>query len=207
MGLLDRILGEDNKISSQTKSDLYDRVDDEVGVQYSDKRAIRVSNKVSEYVNFDDQGSVSLDSGPLMDGPHQRALKEAFGNMLYGDDRKNRTTPKMIGDDDTEYEEIGAATIGVGMAAAKVDEVGHTPYSPAYGELFAKVVEDNQFNQNPDVASNPEKEAADYRETVQETAEAIEGQLLELRPEPEFDEIDEQLSNNSKDPEREKEIE
>jgi hypothetical protein len=71
MGLLDRILGEDDEISSQTKSDLYDRVDDEVGVQYSDERAIEVANKVSVYANFDDQGSISLDSGFLMDGPNQ----------------------------------------------------------------------------------------------------------------------------------------
>ena len=207
MGLLDRILGEDDEISSQTKSDLYDRVDDEVGVQYSDERAIEVANKVSVYANFDDQGSISLDSGFLMDGPNQKALNETFGDMLYGDDRKNRTTPKMIGDEDVEYEEVGAATIGAGMAAAKVDEVGHTPYSPAYGDLFAMIVEDNRFNQNPDVVSNPEKEAEDYRETVQETAEAVERQLLELRPELGFDEIDEKLDDRGESLEREKEIE
>jgi hypothetical protein len=103
-----------------------------------------------------------------------------------------RTNLRMIGNEDIEYEEIGAATIGAAMAAAKVDEVAHTPYSPTYGDLFTKIVEDNRFSQNPDVVSNPEKEAA----------EAVEGQLLELGPEPEFDETDEQLNDNSENLER-----
>lgn len=204
MRLMEKIFGVEGDIDNGIKQDMYDEVDTDI--EYSAGRAIRVAKNSSVYTNFDDQGSVSLDSGPLLDGPSQTALRETFGDMLFGDDRKNRTTPKMIETEEgITYEEIGAATIGAGLAAAKVDEVGHTPYTPAYGDLFSTVVEGN-WNQNPDVASNFEEESDYYQEIVQQTAENVEEQLLDIRPEPGVDQIEEELERNT-DRQTEKELE
>lgn len=204
MRLMEKIFGVEGDIDDGIKQDMYDEVDTDI--EYSAERAIRVAKNSSVYTNFDDQGSVSLDSGPLLDGPSQTALRETFGDMLFGDDRKNRTTPKMIetGEGIT-YEEIGAATIGAGLAAAKVDEVGHTPYTPAYGDLFSTVVEGN-WNQNPDVVSDFEEESDYYQEIVQKTAENVEEQLLDIRPEPGVDQIEQELERNT-DRQTEKELE
>jgi len=203
MRLMERIFGVEGDIDNGIKQDLYDDVETEI--EYSAERAIRVAKNSSVYSNFDEQGSVTLDSGPLLDGPSEMALRETFGDILFGDDRSNRTTPKMIETEDVTYEEIGAATIGAGLAAAKVDDIGHTPYTPAYGQLFSTVVEGN-WNHNPDVASDFEEKTDHYQEIVQETAENVEEQLLEIRPEPGVDQIEEELQRNTQR-QKEKELE
>jgi hypothetical protein len=202
----EKIFGVEGEVSDGVKQDLYDNV--ETDIEYSPERAIRVAKNSSVYANFDDQGAISLSSNSiLMDGSSERALREAFGDMLFGDDRNNRTTPKMIETGErTSYEEIGAATIGAGLAAAKVDEVGHTPYTPGYGDFFATVVDGN-WNLNPDVVSDFEETTDYYQEIVQETAEAVEEQMLELRPEPGLDEIDRELEKTETEPEKELEEE
>jgi len=210
---VEKIFGYEGELSDGAIKDLYDNV--ETDIDYSPKRATRTGKKVSEYVNFDEQGAASLRSTfILMDGTSERALRDTFGDMLFGDDRNNRQTPKMIEGEDASYEEIGAATIGAGLAAAKVDEVGHTPYSPAYGELFSNIVEGN-WNMNPDVLGDFPDNIDHYEGIVQETAENVEEQMLELRPEPGIDEIDQELEGNNaevetpdaEDPERSLETE
>lgn len=200
---MERIFGVEGEVENGVQQDLYENV--ETDIEYSPERAIRVAKNSSVYANFDEQGSVTLDSGPLLDGPSEMALRETFGDMLFGDDRSNRTTPKMIETEDVTYEEIGAATIGAGLAAAKVDDVGHTPYTPAYGELFSTVVEGN-WNLNPDITSEFEDDQEHYEEIVQETAEEVEEQMLEIRPEPGVDEIEEKLERNT-EKQVEKEVE
>ncbi|MFB6241202.1 MAG: hypothetical protein ABEJ36_00165 [Candidatus Nanosalina sp.] len=207
--LMDRIFGPEGEISDGAVKDLYDNV--ETDIEYSPERAVKVARKASEYTNFDEQGAVSLNSNFLMmDGSSERALRETFGDMLFGDDRKNRETRKMIGSGDVSYEEIGAATIGAGLAAAKVDDVNHTPYSPAYGELFENVVE-GRWNMNPDVVGDFQENIDHYQEIVQETAETVEEQMLELRPEPGIDKIDRELEDwreqQETETEKEKELE
>lgn len=205
MGLMEKFFGVEGEISNGIKEDLYDNV--KTGVEYSSERAIRVAKNSSVYANFDEQGAISLRSSSLlMDSSSERALKETFGDMLFGDDRNNRTTPKMIDSGDVTYEEIGAATIGAGLAAAKVDEVGHTPYTPAYGDFFATVVDGN-WNLNPEVISDFEEESGYYQEIVQETAETVEQQMLELRPEPGLDEIDRELERNESEKAKQTELE
>ena len=205
MRLVEKIFGVEGEISDGVKKDLYDNV--ETDIDYSPERAIRVGKNSSVYANFDEQGALSLESGILMDSSSQRALRETFGDMLFGDDRNNRTTPKMIETGERiTYEEIGAATIGAGLAAAKVDEVGHTPYNPAYGDFFATVVEGN-WNLNPDVVSDFEEETGYYQEIVQETAETVEEQLLEIRPESRMEEIDRELERTRRNQESQKEME
>lgn len=189
MGWLDGLFGEGAEVSDGVKKDLYETVDTDV--DYSPERAIRVANQASEYVNFDEQGALSMRSSSLsMDQASENALKKLFGDMLFGDDRGNRERRKMIRGD-FEYEEIGAATIGTGLAAAKVDEVGHTPYTPDYAELFETVVE-GHWNMNPDVLGDFPENTEHYSEVVQETAETAEEQMLELRPQS-IDEIDQEL--------------
>lgn len=204
MRLVEKLFGVEGDVSNGVVQDLYENV--ETDIDYSPERATRVAENTSVYANFDEQGALSLDSGFLMDSSSQRALKEVFGDMLFGDDRKNRTTPKMIEGGDVSYEEIGAATIGAGLAAAKVDEVGHTPYEPAYGVFFATVVEGN-WNHNPDIVTDFEEETGYYQEIVQETAEAVEEQMLEIRPETGIEEIDQELERNQNETEPEKELE
>ncbi len=189
MGWLDGLFSGRAEISDGAKTDLYDTVDTEV--DYSPERAIRVANEASEYVNFDEQGALSMRSSSLsMDQTSERQLKKVFGDMLFGDDRRNRERPKMI-KGDFEYEEIGAATIGAGLAAAKVDEVGHTPYTPDYAELFETVVE-GHWNMNPDVLGDFPENTEYYGEVVQNTAETAEQQMLEIRPKG-IEEIEEEL--------------
>lgn len=204
MRLMEKIFGVEGDIDNGIKQDLYDNVDTDI--EYSAERAIRVAKNSSVYTNFDEQGAVTLESGVLLDSSSNMALRETFGDMLFGDDRNNRTTPKMIetGEGIT-YEEIGAATIGAGLAAAKVDEAGHTPYTPAYGDLFSTVVEGN-WNHNPDIVSDFEEESDYYQEIVQQTAENVEEQLLEIRPEPGVDQIEEELERNT-ERQTEKELE
>lgn len=202
---VEKIFGYEGELSDGVIQDLYDNVETEI--DYSPERATRVGKKASVYANFDDQGAVSLRSNSiLMDGSSERALRDTFGDMLFGDDRNDRTTPKMIETGErVSYEEIGAATIGAGLAAAKVDEVGNTPYTPGYGDFFATVAEGN-WNLNPDVVSDFEEETGYYQEIVQETAETVEEQMLELRPEPGIDEIDRELERidtpDAEDPEK-----
>lgn len=206
MRLMEKIFGVEGDIDNGIKKDLYDHVDTDI--EYSAERAIRVAKNSSVYANFDEQGALSPGSNSiLMDGSSKRALKETFGDMLFGDDRKDRTTPKMIETGERiSYEEIGAATIGAGLAAAKVDEVGHTPYTPGYGDFFATVVNGN-WNQNPDVVSDFEETTDYYQEIVQETAEAVEEQMLEIRPETGLDEINRELERTETEPEKELERE
>lgn len=205
MRLVEKLFGVEGEVSAGIKEDIYDNV--ETDIDYSSKRAIKVAKNSSVYANFDDQGALSLRSNSLlMDGSSKRALRETFGDMLFGDDRNNRTTPKMIEANEVSYEEIGAATIGAGLAAAKVDEVGHTPYTPAYGDFFATVVEGN-WNLNPDVVSDFEDESGYYQDIVQETAETVEQQMLDLRPDPDLDEIDRELENTESGKVKETEIE
>lgn len=202
----EKIFGVEGEVSDGVKQDLYDNV--ETDVEYSPERAIRIAKNSTVYANFDDQGAISLGSNSiLMDGSSERALREAFGDMLFGDDRKDRTTPKMIETGERiSYEEIGAATIGAGLAAAKVDEVGHTPYTPGYGDFFATVV-NGEWNLNPNVVSDFEETTDYYQEIVQETAEAVEEQMLEIRPEPGMEEIDRELERRDAEPEKELEKE
>ena len=206
MRLIEKIFGVEGDIDNGIKQDLYDHVDTDI--EYSTERAIRVAKNSSAYANFDEQGALSPGSNSiLMDGSSKRALKETFGDMLFGDDRKDRTTPKMIETGERiSYEEIGAATIGAGLAAAKVDEVGHTPHTPGYGDFFATVVNGN-WNQNPDVVSDFEETTDYYQEIVQETAEAVEEQMLEIRPETGLDEINRELERTETEPEKELERE
>lgn len=194
MGIVDKILGTGGEVSEGVVQDLYENV--ETDIDYSPERAAEVARKASVYVEHDEQGAVSMHSSSLsMDQASETALRKVFGNMLFGDDRKNRERPKMIRSD-VEYEEIGAATIGAGLAAAKVDEVGHTPYGPDYEELFCTVVEDG-WNQNPDVTGDFHDEVDHYAEIVQETAENVEEQMLEIRPENDLEHIDRQLEQET----------
>jgi|APHM01.1.fsa_nt_gi hypothetical protein len=197
MRFLEKYFGVEGDIDDGIKQDLYENVD--ADIEYSPERAIRTAKNSSVYANFDDQGAVTLDSGFLMDTSSQNALKEVFGDMLFGDDRKNRTSPKMIQtEDELSYQEIGAATIGAGLAAAKVDEAGNTPYKPAYGQLFATVIEGN-WNMNPDVIGDFNDDQERYEDIVQQTAESVEEDLLEIRPEPGADIIDEELDREERD--------
>lgn len=201
MGWFDGLLGEEGDISDGTVKDLYENT--EADIDYSPERAVRVANKASVYINFDEQGALSMRSSSIsMDQASERALRKVFGDMLFGDDRRNRERPKMIRSD-VEYEEIGAATIGAGLAAAKVDEVSHTPYTPDYAALFETVVEGN-WNMNPEVIGDFVENTEHYSQVVQDTAETVEEQMLELRPQS-IDEIEQELERELED--RNQEIE
>lgn len=148
----------------------------------SDK-CLEMARKASAHVSYGEDGSIAPESNFILkDFTAERELFNAFGDMMLGIDRNSRTIPRRI-KGESSYAEVGAAVIGVGLAAAKVDDVGETDLTPAYDQFFIDILEDNSWNVSPDIKPDDFEDELDgkYSDIVQETAEEVEDQLLDIR--------------------------
>lgn len=176
-GFLESLLSGSEDVSSSLKA-----VDTSKFMDYSVSlgEVSYLAEEASTSINYDERGGMSLRSTrAMMDASAERNLQKKFGDLLFGEDRRKRTNPKHIQGD---YQKIGAATIGAGLAMAKVDEAGDTPNSPAYGEFFSEIVGDGEiWNVNPDVIEDFPENIDEYAEIVQESAEKVEQGLIHMQ--------------------------